>query len=226
MRYTIIFCLFPLFLNAQLLRRTGELSRFSLEIDGGRLSSFAMFNYYCFDCCDVGCFGITTAYYEPVQTTYFSLKTMLRLGKRHQLGFGGIFSQKGFSGIVYPRNSKFYTYDSKEDYAGLSIIHNYRLLNGQRFNMGIGNEIQFDFHLYGDGYSTLYKHGLSHQASLNLGWDASKHLELKLKTVARTALSKYGDDAFDGPFHRFGTGLFLGMEYRLGKVTYHANSKH
>jgi len=141
MRYTIILCMLPMFLNAQLLRRTGEMTRFSLEMDCGRVSSYAKFNYYCIDCCDVGCSSIPDAYCEPVQTTYFSLKTLFQFGKRHQLGVGGLFSQKGFSRVDYLRNNEFYTYDSKEDYTGLSIIHNYRLLNGYGVPMGLNYKI-------------------------------------------------------------------------------------
>jgi|GEM_PF-2489449 len=229
MKRNLYFCLlllvFPLCLQAQLLRRTGEMTRFSLEVEGGVVSSFAMLKYFCIDCCGFDCFGTPSAYYQPVQTSYFSMKTMVQVGERHQLGFGGVISQKGFSRVNIVNTDEYYFYNEIKDYLGISITHDYTLLNAQRFNLGIGNEVQVDFYLGSVDYSNLYKHGLSHQASLILGFQASKHLELKLKGVGRTALSKYGDNAFDGPFHRFGTGLLLGMEYRLGKFKYHSPEK-
>lgn len=198
------------------------MTRFSMELDGGIVSNFTHFQFICFDCCDFGNCPQSIYYAEPLNGFYSSFRLNYHVNEVHKIGLAMVNSKRGFTRVDVSPNNKFSSYKLLESYLAIALCHEMKLLHGENAYLGLGNDLQFDSYLGDVDYSSLYKHGLSHQASLILGLKASEHLELKLKGVARTALSRYGEAAFDGPFHRFGYGLLLGMDYRFGKLKYYS----
>ncbi len=165
----------------QLLRRSGELTRFSLEVESGMVSSFTHFQLICFDCCDFCNCPPPIHYKEPLNGVYSSFKLNFHANEVHRFGLALVNSKRGFTRVRVSQNNKYSADKLSESYFALALCHEMKLLHGQNIYMGLGNDLQFDSYLGNYHYSSLYKHGLCHQASLVLGLKASKHLELKLK---------------------------------------------
>lgn len=202
------------------------MTRFSVEMEVGRLSSFVGVTPNCIDCCGFACFGGQIVDKEPIPSKFFSMKSNFHLNQNNQFGVGFSISQQGYREFSYfPLNSSYYRHDKKADFFGIILCHEMALLHGNNISFGIGNELQFDFHQNHFQYSIVNKHGLSHLGNLILIWDISKHFGLKLKSTIRAAVTQYGD-VYYGKFHRFGYGLLLGVDYRFGKLKYYSLQIH
>lgn len=210
----------PSCIIAQLASRMFARSNFSLEFNGGAIGSFQDFKTSSSHNCDKGCLGYLT-YYEPVYTRHLSLKTNLYLTDRHRLSLGFSISKHGYKKLIYrTQTNRIDTYNFLHDYSVTSLGYFYKFLQSRILSLGIGNDMQYEKLNDKANHAPEGETGISQMGYLELGLHPLKKLAFSIKIIERTALTKFGSISFDGQFHRFGTGLLLGIEYRLGKIKY------
>lgn len=218
MRYIIILMLFPLFLNAQTPKGTGELPRFSLEVEGGKINSKERVIYARF--CDRCPLNIDK--FIAADTKYTALIANYRINDRQQLGVGYARTQHGYEYVFRWENYK----PVLMNYHTLKLRHRITLLQGSHFSFSIANA--FDIERKGKPNDEFWinksvhinKYGLSHLVEFTFGAAIGRNLKLNLSPVVRTSITKYSDLAFDRKdFRRYGYGMLLGLEYGIGQYT-------
>jgi hypothetical protein len=153
--------------------------------------------------------------YDPTKTIYTTGLIIIGLGKVHQLGMGVSFSQFGFSHSWSTQGQRSEQFYHVWNYTGIKVRHRMNFLQSSIIKLGFANSFDFNFRHNQNWFYGLKNRGISHIAECIIGLSASKLFELNLNFLYRTALTKYGEQVYKKHFHRFGTGLMLGISYRL-----------
>lgn len=216
MRYTLLLCFFPLFLNAQLLMKTVKPSRFSIELQAGKVNSKerVIYAWFCDFCPQFEEKNIA------VNTDYASLMANYRIDARQQFGIGYAKTQHGYEYV----SQWSYNQPVLMNYHTLKLRHRITLLHGNYFSFSIANSLDLerkgkandDFWINESVH--INKYGLSHLAEFTFGVAIGRNFKINFSPSIRTAISKYSEFAFNGKqFRRYGYGSLLGLEYGFGQ---------
>jgi len=222
----LFFLLFlPFFLQAQLDKSSGKLSRFSVELEGGIVSTFMNIGVpYCGECCFGDCvISAPLNTYDrlpsPAVARQSAILINYQLNNRHFIGAGYMIGQYGERQIIANERQT-----DLIEYNGIKLRYAHQFLHGDKIRVMAMSDINLEFprpsHL-----ETYAQRGLS--AGLNLGasYFILSHIAIKISLMGKVVLTKYAYNAWEGHHHRFGTGLLLGIEYRLGKIKFDSPEK-
>lgn len=99
-------------------------------------------------------------------------------------------------------------------YNGITMRHRYKLLNGNRVNLLLSNSINVEIPKKDSDFFQP-KTGLGHTAALTFSMNLLHSFDFEITMIGKTALTEYVEGAWDGRYNRFGTGLLLGLSYRI-----------